>query len=211
MKKTVLAAAALCVLLSACGEYNSRVDDLQVLYGSLAGYTAEAEVTICTQEENLSYTIRFEKDGEDIRAAVLAPESVSGVTAQLDGEGLKLTYDGTVLAAGTTPCTLSPITCVPLLLSALPESYVSSWGESEILGVKALRLCYETEWEGEMLSCILYFDEENLPIYGEIAEDGKIIASAGFTRFVFGDIIPSDEQGRSPNGPLRNEESGTLQ
>lgn len=194
MRRIVLLSAALCMILTSCGgARNARIDELQELYGALAAYTAETELEIVRGEENLNYTVRYEKDGETLRATALAPETVSGITAAIRDDDLTLEYDGMILDAGTANEKLSALTCVPLLLRSLPESYISSWSETTLEEKNALRLTYETGWGGETLSCTIYIGDDNRPIYAEISESGEIIVFAGFTDFTFDDMISSDE------------------
>ena len=195
MKKMLLFITALALLLSGCGaQEHDRTTQLQELYGTLQGYTAEIEVDIPRETETLHYTLSLQKDGEKIEAYVLAPDMLRGITAQIDEESLSLAYDGVILDAGTLNPRVSALTCVPLLLDAFPESYVSVRSEEDFREHSALRVSFETEKEKETLLCTMYFSEENAPLYAEIAENGKIIAFVQFTKFAFGDILSSDIQ-----------------
>ena len=42
------------------------------------------------------------------------------------------------------------------------------------------------------VGCTLYFGADGAPVYGELAQDGKIIAAVEFTNFIFGDILSPD-------------------
>lgn len=198
LKKILLSVTALALLLSGCGAKGyDRTAQLQELYGALQGYTAEIKVDIPRETETLHFALSLEKDGEKIEAQVLAPDALKGITARMDDESLSLVYDGVMLDAGTLCPRVSALTCVPLLLSAFPESYVSVQSEESLGEQNALRVCFETEVEGEPLACTVYFSEENAPLYAEIAADGKIIVFAEFTNFAFGDILSSDAQAES--------------
>lgn len=198
MKKMLLYIATLALLLTGCGaEEHGRTAQLQELYGALQGYTAEIRVDIPREEETLRYTLSLKKDGETVEAQVLAPDALRGITARLGGETLSLAYDGVTLDAGTLCPKVSALTCVPLLLGAFPQSYVSVQSEERFEEQNALRVSFEAEAEGETLLCTMYFSDENTPLYAEIAEDGKIIAFAEFTDFTFGDILSSDTQAGS--------------
>ena len=195
MKKILLLITSLSLLLAGCTtEEYDRTAQLQELYGALHGYTAEIKVDIPREAETLHYALSLEKDGETVEAHVLAPVALKGITARIDDESLSLAYDGVMLDAGTLCSRVSALTCVPLLLDAFPESYISVQSEESLGEQNALRVCFETEKEGEPLLCTVYFLEDNAPIYAEIAADGKIIAFVEFTNFVFGDILSSDMQ-----------------
>lgn len=197
MKKMLLSITALALLLSGCGaQEHDRTVQLQELYGTLQDYTAEIEVDIPRETETLHYTLSLQKDGEEIEAHVLAPDTLKGITARIDDESLSLAYDGVMLDAGTLNPKVSALTCVPLLFDAFPESYISVRSEENFQEHNALRVSFETEKEGETLLCTMYFSEESAPLYAEIAENGKIIAFVQFTKFAFGDILFSDTQAK---------------
>ena len=199
MKKLLVYLLPLILLLTACGSDAGadRVTEVQTLYAHLQGYAAEVMVDIPREEETLHYTLSLTKDGDAISARVLAPDALRGVTAHIDGETLALEYDGAVLDAGTLNPKVSALSCVPLLLDAFPESYITAQSTERFGEQDALRVCFETDCGGEKLGCTVYFSEENAPLYAEIAENGKIILFAEFTDFTFGDILSSDAQTKS--------------
>ena len=194
MKRFIFYLLPLILLLTACGGDADvdRVSEAQTLYAALQGYAAEVNVELPREEETLRYTLSLTKDGDALSARVLAPDALRGVTARVDGETLALEYDGAVLDAGTVNPKVSALSCVPLLLRSFPESYVTAQSTERFGERDALRVCFETDCGGEKLGCVVYFSEENAPLYAEIAEDGKIILFAEFTDFTFGAILSSD-------------------
>ena len=199
MKKLIGYLLPLILLLTACGDDTGtdRVTEVQTLYAALQGYAAGVNVDIPREAETLHYTLSLTKDGDAFSVRVLAPDALKGVTAHIDGETLSLEYDGAVLDAGTLNPKVSALSCVPLLLRAFPESYITAQSTERLGEQDALRVGFETECGGEKLACVVYFSEENAPLYAEIAENGKIILFAEFTNFTFGDILPSDAQAKS--------------
>ncbi len=196
MKKLLGCLLPLTLLLTACGSDADidRVTEVQTLYADLRGYAAEVEVDVAREDETLHYTLSLTKDGDTLSARVLAPDALKGVTAHIDGETLALEYDGAVLDAGTLNPKVSALSCVPLLLNSCPESYITAQSMERFGEQDALRVCFETDCGGEKLACIVYFSAENVPLYAEIAENGKIILFAEFTDFTFGAILSSDAQ-----------------
>ena len=186
-------------LLTACGGNAGadRVSEVQTLYADLQGYAAEVKIDIPREDETLRYTLSLTKDGDALSARVLAPDALKGITAHIDGETLALEYDGIVLDAGTLNPKVSALSCVPLLLRVFPESYITAQSMERFGEQDALRMCFETDCGGEKLGCVVYFSEENAPLYAEIAENGKIILFAEFTDFTFGAILSSDAQAKS--------------
>ena len=47
---------------------------------------------------------------------------------------------------------------------------------------------------GETLGGTVWFEDSGAPVYAEVCENGKIIAAAEFTNFVFDDILPPSTQ-----------------
>ena len=47
---------------------------------------------------------------------------------------------------------------------------------------------------GETLGGTVWFEDNGAPVYAEVCENGKIIAAAEFTNFVFDDILPPSTQ-----------------
>lgn len=196
MKKLFGCLLSLTLLLTACGGNAGadRAAEVQTLYADLQGYAAEVKVDIPREDETLHYTLSLTKDGDARSARVLAPDALRGVTAHIDGETLTLEYDGAVLDAGTLNPKVSALSCVPLLLRTFPESYITAQSIERFGEQDALRVCFETDCGGEKLGCVVYFSEENAPLYAEIAENGKIILFVEFTDFTFGAILSSDAQ-----------------
>ena len=190
MRRGFLAGVLAVVLLCGCSaEQPGQVEALAEKYAALSGYVAEVKIDVPRADETLHYTLSVCGEGEETRVCVLAPEELAGVTATLQGEDLTLSYDDLVLDAGSLSPHVSALNGVPLVLRAAAEGYACAenteqWGEQE-----ALRVCYETEWEGETLYCTVFFAADDAPLYAEIAQEEKNILFLEFTNFTFGDII----------------------
>ena len=199
MKRLLAYLLPLTLLLTACGgeAETDRAAEAQRLYAGLQGYAAEVKIDVPREDETLHFTLSLTKDGDEITARVLTPDALKGVTAHIDGDALALEYDGVMLDAGTFDPEVSALSCVPLLLDAFPESYVTTQSVERFGEQGALRVCFETDCGGEKLACTVYFSEDNAPLYAEIAENGKIILFAEFTDFIFGAILPLDAQTKS--------------
>ena len=122
----------------------------------------------------------------------LEPEELAGVAAAMTGDALTLEYDGTILDAGTLSPRVSGLSAAPLLLDAFPRAYLDSCGSETLDGADALRVDFSAAAGSEALGCTLYFGADGAPVYGELAQDGKIIAAVEFTNFIFGDILSPD-------------------
>lgn len=194
-KKGLLLLAALSLLLAGCGEKTqSRAEEWQQRYAQMQGYEALVEVSVPREDETLHYTLSLEKSGDSVRAAVIEPEELTGIAATLTGDALTLEYDGMALDAGTLSPRVSALNCVPLVLDGFSHAYLDSVGSETLDGKDTLRADFSMTLGDETLGGTVWFTDGGAPVYLEASEDGKIIAAAEFTNFVFGDILPSSTQ-----------------
>ncbi len=181
------------LLLAGCGEKTQeRAALLQQRYASLAGYETELRAAVPREDETLVYTLRLTKDADTVRAEVREPAALAGVAAVLTGSELTLAYDGTALDAGTLSPRVSALNAAPLLLDSFAHGCLDSCGSETLNGAETLRADFSVTLEKETFACMLCFGADGAPVYGEIAQDGKIIAAVEFTDFVFGDILLPD-------------------
>ena len=185
--------SVLALLLAGCGEKTQKsAEDLQARYAQMQGYEAIVETAVPREDETLHYTLSLEHSNGETRAAVLAPEELTGVGAVLEGDKLTLTFDDLVLDVGTLSPRVSALSCVPLVLQNFPKVYLDSSGAETLGDVDTLRADFSLTLSGETLACSLWLDASGAPVYAEIAENDKIIAAAEFTNFIFGDILSPD-------------------
>ena len=194
-KKRLTVFILLALLLAGCGEKTqSRAEEWQQRYAQMQGYEALVEVSVPREDETLHYTLSLEKSGDSVRAAVIEPEELTGIAATLTGDALTLEYDGMALDAGTLSPRVSALNCVPLVLDGFSRAYLDSVGSETLDGKDTLRADFSMTLGDETLGGTVWFTDGGAPVYLEASEDGKIIAAAEFTNFVFGDILPSSTQ-----------------
>ncbi len=194
-KKGLTVFILLALLLAGCGEKTqSRAEEWQQRYAQMQGYEALVEVSVPREDETLHYTLSLEKSGDSVRAAVIEPEELTGIAATLTGDALTLEYDGMALDAGTLSPRVSALNCVPLVLDGFSRAYLDSVGSETLDGKDTLRADFSMTLGDETLGGTVWFTDGGAPVYLEASEDGKIIAAAEFTNFVFGDILPSSTQ-----------------
>ena len=194
-KKGLTVFILLALLLAGCGEKTqSHAEEWQQRYAQMQSYEALVEVSVPREDETLHYTLSLEKSGDSVRAAVIEPKELTGIAATLTGDALTLEYDGMALDAGTLSPRVSALNCVPLVLDGFSRAYLDSVGSETLDGKDTLRADFSMTLGDETLGGTVWFTDGGAPVYLEASEDGKIIAAAEFTNFVFGDILPSSTQ-----------------
>ena len=192
-KKGLTVFILLALLLTGCGEKTqSRAEEWQQRYAQMQSYEALVEVSVPREDETLHYTLSLEKSGDSVRAAVIEPEELTGIAATLTGDALTLEYDGMALDAGTLSPRVSALNCVPLVLDGFSRAYLDSVGSETLDGRDTLRADFSMTLGEETLGGTVWFTDGGAPVYLEASEDGKIIAAAEFTNFIFGDILSPD-------------------
>jgi outer membrane lipoprotein-sorting protein len=189
---------ALCLLLCGCGgtgETLSGAETARQPYQAMTGCTMEAEVLWSGESETVqTFTLRcdYVPEGEST-VEVLAPESVAGIRAVVDGETMALAYEDLVLNAGTASGEqLSPAVCLPRLMSALRNGWLLEENGETLDGVDCLRLSLDETGQagGKIVSTVWLRQEDGTPLQGEVSVDGTILLQARFTEFEFRDIMP---------------------
>ena len=181
-------------LLSGCaaGQTDARAEDLQQKYAALSGCDARAAVAVVRDGETRQYTLDIAKDGDETRVTVLEPEALSGVSAVVSGDALSLEFDGMALDAGSADERISAVNATDIVLRAAASGYVTERNTERYEDMDALRLCFETEQDGERLYVTAWFDADDAPLYAEIERDGEVLAYLEFTAFQFHDIISAE-------------------
>ncbi|MCI2059177.1 MAG: hypothetical protein LKJ80_08235 [Oscillibacter sp.] len=185
-----------CLLLTGCGggKAGTAADEARQPYREMDGCTAEAKVTCGTGEDDrTAFALRCSFVPEKTSSVeILAPETVAGIRASVDSRTLALTYADLCLdtGAGGTGA-LSPAACIPRILEALRDGWLLEENDEKLNGVPCLRLCLDqTEQSGEKTVTAVWLKKDGgEPVYGEISSGGKIILTAEFTAFQFGDIL----------------------
>lgn len=188
---------ALC-LLSGCGDGAEEESNLQMPYQNMSGCTMRAELSC--EQEGLLWEGELECDycpeGES-RIRVLAPETIAGVTAVVDGGTRRLEYEDLCLDIGDlSPEEISPMEALPQLMDALREGWLLEENEEEWEDIP----CWRVELDqtgpqgGKILSTLWLKTEDGTPLRGEIAVEGERIFTAEFTEFAFCDTMSTQAE-----------------
>lgn len=184
MKKTGWAGVLLLLLLLCGCQDDTRMTALQQQYQGMTGAQLSAEVVCHLSSENRTFTVACRYDREQgATTSITAPEEVKGVSATVSGEELTVTYDGAILPAGelTDVC---PANCLPYLLHAAADGYVTEWGTETLEDAACLRAAFDTTaGSGEKVLCTVWFDGDNSPVYAEFSQNDRVILTARVLAF----------------------------
>ena len=190
MRKALLFALmmTLCLSLTGCGGETAEkqeTEELQMKFQNLSAATVEAELTCHYGDEVRTYTLRCSYTPEESTVEVLAPEDLAGISATLTGEALTLQYDGILLDAGTYSGTeISPMWAVPSMLRAMGQGYPLETGREALGETECLRVTFEmTSSDGGKQYTAVWFDENGIPLQGEIALGETVVYTAVLTQF----------------------------
>ena len=116
----------------------------------------------------------------DISFTVLKPDSISGISGKLTGEGGKLTFDETALHFELmTEEQLSPISAPWIFLNTLRKGYITSVCSEN----NAIRLSLDDSFDENPLHLDIWLDSENNPKQADILYDGRRILSLNVINF----------------------------
>ena len=183
MKKYVL--LALCVFLfSGCSEYPKEIETALELRSKLLqaqSYSFVAEVTADYGDKLHSFTMNCTAGANgNIEFTVSKPDSISGISGTLDGEGGKLTFDDTalhfpLLAEGQ----LAPVSAPWILIGTLRSGYITSACTED--GI--IRLSIDDSYEDDPLRLDIWLNTDNIPDHADILFEGRRILSINVKNF----------------------------
>lgn len=186
MRKTMLFALMLMLLLTACGgkEETNEVTRLQQQYASVTSATMEAEITCHYDDEVRTYTLLCAYTPEKSTITVLSPENLSGITAQVENGMLTLHYDDISMDAGTySAAAVSPVVALPKLMEAAAWGYPTQQSEEKLGDRACIRLGCDLGNEPETLYTTWFDRETLLPMRSEICMDGVLLFEISWLRF----------------------------
>lgn len=187
MRKALLFAPMLMLLLTACGGGGEKVDpaaELQAQYASLAAAVMEADVTCHYTDEVRSYTLQCDYTPAESTVTVLAPENLSGISATVSDGKLHLSYEDISLdAGGYSAAAISPVAALPRLMAAAGSGYLTEQSEETVNERPCLRLSCDLP-DDETTVYTTWFDQETLlPLRSEITTGGELVFEVAWTRF----------------------------
>ena len=179
MKKLLLP-LILVLFFTGCGQGNTpRGMSLRQRMNDSNGCAFTAEVRAYIGKEEYVFSMDCECGNSDtVTFTVTAPESLSGITGELSSGSGSLTFDGQALAFPMlAQGTMSPISSVWVLLHALRGGYLTDEGKEG--------LTIDETYQGVPLRLSVTLDNEDMPTFTEIFQDGERILSLALANFRF--------------------------
>lgn len=174
-------------LLTACGGKENDILQApmdfraQLLQSGGCRFTA----VLIAEDDSESYEFKTDcscfTDGS-AEISVTAPESIAGICASLSADRDVLQFDG--MAVGFSDLAggrVSPVGAPQLLASCWAGDYIRSVGTEDGLQ----RVSYEHGYDEAQLIIDCWFDEKNIPIYGEICYNNKTVLKTAISDFSF--------------------------
>lgn len=183
MKKSVLSIMMCTLLLCGCG--GEKPLAVQEQYRTVQTADMEAEVISRTETDDRRFvlTCRYDREGQSI-TTVTEPEALKGLTAVLVNGELSLKSNGQLLPAGDAT-DICPANCLPYLLRALAEGYLTEEGRETLEDTACLRMTLDTTGSsGSRILCAVWLDESSLiPRYAEFSQNGAVVLTVRMISF----------------------------
>lgn len=202
MRKTASCVLMMILLLSGCqaGGAGGTPEDaalvLRARYQALAGWSAQADVSVCYTDTVYDFTLDavWRRDGETV-LTVTAPELVAGITARITQGETVLEYDGAGLSLGLLDDSgLTPVSAVTACMEQIETGWMArcAWaGENE----EYLQISFQDpELEPNAgTQFLLTFGREDFALLSaEVSAAGDRVLTARFRNFTTEMMSPND-------------------
>lgn len=172
--KRMLPILFLFALLTGCGGEKGVEEATSIRSRILQGERCEFTAEITADYSDAVYVFKMHcvcDASGNIHFEVISPDSIAGITGQLQGDGGRLTFDEhallfSLLADGR----LSPVSGPWILMRALRSGYISGCESSE----DGLTIHIDDTYDQNALQVIVK-TQQQLPILGEVYDHGKRI------------------------------------
>lgn len=147
------------------------------------GAAFSAEVTADYGEEVYNFTLecQYATDGAT-KITVSAPDTLSGITAEIENETGKLTFGDTELSFGTlADGTVTPLSAPAVLGRCWQGAYIASGGKEK----ENYRVSYCDGFGDDQLLADTWFSQKGIPIYAELCYNETCVLMLQITDFSF--------------------------
>ena len=174
----------LCLLLTACSGVPDEIEAgmelrSRVLQASECSFLANITADYGDKVHIFEMACKADTKG-DLTFTVLQPETISGISGKLAGEGGSLIFDDTALhfelLAEEQP---SPISAPWILMKTLRSGYITSACQAG----ERIHLSVDDSFEQEALRLDIWLGPENIPEQADILYDGRRILTVDVRNF----------------------------
>ena len=183
MKKVLLILMS-ALLLVGCQSDDDELKQMMDFRASLLsglGCSFQATITADYQDEVYQFALDCHCDENGaLEFVVLEPETISGISGVISGQGGKLTFRNNEALAFETLADgqVTPVTAPWLFVKTLRGGYVTSCGMEQDL----MRVTIDDSYEDDALSLDIWFSSEQ-PVRAEILWSNRRILSLEVTNF----------------------------
>ena len=187
MKRRICFFCALMMwLLPACaaGSNQTLLSEITDRYASTEEFTSRVSVTVELPSRTTNYVIDWQYAAGISTMTVVEPESIAGITAETEDDGLTFRYADAVLVVDSSGEGVSPLEALPELYFGWSGGLVKDcvredWQEQETLAVTYS----QTRGTREYMQRV-WFDPMRLtPLYAELYEGETLALSCEFLTF----------------------------
>ena len=135
MKQARLLALTICLfVLCGCSKsekYEEMYTSWRDNYISVTGHSIEATVKASDDDKVCEYELLYTQNADGETVKVISPELIADITAHIDGDNTRLSYDGAMLETGDTLSeNLSPLMALPTFMVIIKQGHVeNAWRE----------------------------------------------------------------------------------
>lgn len=179
-------AAGLCVTLTACGgEETSPVQEaLSFRTDLLAAYQCSFTAQVTADYGERAYTFGldcvYEPRNDRAELTVTEPESITGITATMEGTDGTVAFDGTALELGTLASGKTAPMALPQLLG---QAWTGGYIDSQTAADSGFLVTYQVGYEQDALTVYTAFDEAGVPLWAEVYDEGICVLQAELSNF----------------------------
>lgn len=174
----------LLLLFTGCSGASKEIERGMALRANLlkaSSCTFDTEITADYGDALYSFSMSCEADARgSVAFTVTAPQTISGITGEISGDGGRLTFDDTALQFDLmADGQVTPVSAPWILMRTLRGGCLTSAGTEGDL----LRLSIDDSYADDALNLDIWLDAGNVPVRGEILFDGRRILSLTVTNF----------------------------
>lgn len=177
----------MCIFLfSGCGVSSGELDiavSLRQRLNQSKGFSFECQITADYADALYEFTLSCSCDplGE-MRFQVISPETICGISGQVDQRGGELTFDDQLLAFPLlADGYLSPVSAPWLMLKALRGGYIASAGTDS----SGYFVTINDTYAEETMQVDIWLDKEQNPYYCQILWQGRRLLSIAVSNFIY--------------------------